>query len=247
MTLFDRLKTLSFPDGEFDSDLRRTYFALRLWVGSLGFLLPFILVLAGLTHGIGWSRMTSISSFYWLSAPNAPDPLMRDWLVGSLCADGICLIIYEGYGRLENWLLNAAGVALVVVALRPMTWPSPNDNRLDFTVHGTAAFIFFMMIAATIWFCAGKTLPDDLKQVRARWLRIYRVLAIAIVAVPFIAFLLARDNQWKIWVEAFGVWIFSAYWFLKTYEVANVSKVEPIGGPVPKLRWIGGKLQRVVA
>jgi hypothetical protein len=247
MTLIDRLKTFSFPDGEFDWDLRRTYFALRLWVGGLGFLLPIILVCWGLAHEIAWSRMTSISAFYWLSAPNDPNPLLRDWLVGSLCAVGICLIVYEGYGRLENWLLNVAGAALVIIALRPMTWPSPNDNKLELNVHGIASVIFFVTVAATIWFCADDTLPDDLKEVRARWIRIYRVLAVAMLVVPFVAYLIARDHRWKIWVEAFGIWIFSAYWFLKTYEVSQVSKVEPMGGPAPKLKRLGGKLQRLAA
>ncbi len=208
-TLEDRLRNFSFPDGELDSDVRRTYVALRLWLGGIGFFLPIILV-----------------------------------SLGPLCAVGIALIIYKGYGRLENLLLNAAGGALIVVALEPMPWTTTGNDTGTFSVHGAAAVIFFMLIAATIWFCAGDTLLKGIDdRVRLRWLRTYRIFAIAMVVAPLIAFAISRQGQWRIWVEAFGIWVFSTYWFAKTYELSKVSEVEPTDKPDPKLKRVGGELR----
>jgi len=243
-TLEDRLKRFSFPDGEFDNNVRRTYLALRLWVGGIGFCLPIVLVLWGLTREIPWHQMTSISAFYWLRTPTSDHPLLRDWFVGSLCAVGIALVIYKGYGLLENWLLNLAGLTLIVVALEPMPWSVTESTGGTFSVHGTAAVIFFLLIAATIWFCAGNTLHKGLDdQVRLRWLRIYKIFAIAMVAAPLVAFVVSKQGQWTIWVETLGIWIFSSYWFTKTYELLKVSEIEPMSKPAPKLKWVGGELR----
>lgn len=241
-TLRDRLRALSFPDGEFDSDVRTTYLALRRSIGLIGWALPIVLVGWGLFRGIVWSRMSALSAFYWLSPPMSPNVPCRNWFVGSLVATGMCLIIYRGYGNLENWLLNVAGSALIVVAFNPMSWPPLHED--SWHVHGTAAIVFFLMIALTIWFCADDTLLGHLsKDTRTRWLRIYRAFAIAMVAAPLAAYLLARRDQRTIWVEVAGVWVFSTYWFVKTCELTRVSKVEPKGAPAPKLRRVGGRLE----
>lgn len=188
--------------------------------------------------------MTSLSAFYWLHEPTDGNPLLRDWFVGSLSAVAISLIIYKGYGRLENWLLNVAGFANIVVALNPMAWPPTQGGGVTLSVHGTAAVIFFSLISATVWFCAGNTLHSrvDLR-VRMRWLRIYKIFAIGMIAAPLVAWLIAKNGQWTIWVEALGVWLFSGYWFAKTYELLKVSEVEPLGKPAPKLTWVAGQLQ----
>jgi hypothetical protein len=39
------------------------------------------------------------------------------------------------------------------------------------------------------------------------------------------------------------VWVFSAYWFAKTYELSRVSRVEPQSGPEPHAKRIGGELK----
>jgi hypothetical protein len=242
--LLDQVREFSFPDGKLHADFRPTYFALRFGVGIIGVLLPLILVGWGLYRGIAWSDMTALSAFYWLRIPGDPTFILRNWFVGSLSAVGIGLIVYKGYGRLENQLLNLAGLALVSVALNPMAWPQVYEPRLP--VHEIVAFIFFGMISATIWFCSGKTLVGSLKQeVRVRWMWIYRIFAIAMVAFPLGAYLLARREQRLIFVEVLGVWVFASYWFVKIYEVSRVSMVEPPSGPAPNLRWTAGRLEMV--
>jgi hypothetical protein len=254
MTILDRLKATAIANGAFELDIRSTYFALRLAAGLIGLLLPVILIGWGLWHHVSRNDMTSLSAFYWLSllSPIDPNALLRNWFVGSLIAEGTCLVIYKGYGNLENWLLNLAGLAAVVVALNPMacrnvTALTPmqclQQHEDNWHVHYPAAIIFFLMIGATIWFCADDTLTDLDTEVQSRWRLYYKTFAIAMVAAPLIAFLFAEEDVRTIWVEIAGVWVFSWYWFAKTYELSRVSMLEPPSGPSPRVRRLGGRLE----
>lgn len=240
----NRLRALTGAHSVFDVDVRDTYFALRLGTGLIGAILPVTLVGWGLAHAVAWSQMDSLSAFYWLSLSPPPDAnaLLRNWFVGSLLSVGVCLIIYRGYGSLENWLLNFAGLAAAFVALNPMPWPQLHQDRLR--VHYAAAVVFFLLIAATVWFCARDTLVaiQNVRQ-RARWDRAYKLLSIAMVLLPLLALVLAAKSHRTIWVEALGVWVFSTYWFVKTYELSRVSMLEPPGGPAPRVRRINGVLE----
>jgi hypothetical protein len=252
-TIVGRLKAVAFTEGQFDVDARRTYFALRAAAGFVAIILPVVLVGWGAWHGIPKHAMSSLSSFYWLSLlpPLHSNALLRNWFVGSLVAVGICLIAYEGYGALENRLLNLAGVAAIVVALFPM----PCGNALNpsqlcepfygrtMPIHYIAAITFFLLISATIWFCANDTLVDVRPEVRHRWRRYYKAFAFAMIAAPLLAFVSAEEELRTIWVEVAGVWVFSGYWFTKSYELSRISMLEPPSGPAPKVRRIGGKLE----
>jgi hypothetical protein len=243
-TLVDRWRRLTRERGDFEVDVRSTYFQLRMAAGLIGALLPPILVGWGLLEGIIWSKMTSLSSFYWLSLtpPLGANAFLRNWFVGSLITVGCCLIVYQGYGSLEDWLLNFAGLAAIVVALNPMPWPGLHSDPLE--VHDLSAIAFFLLIAATVWFCARDTLSQvHDRKVRLRWDRAYRILAILMIAAPLAAFFLAEKDQRTLWIEALGVWVFSSFWFAKTYELARVSEVEPRAGPAPKVRRVAGRLE----
>ena len=244
--IVDAMKELTRVPDQFDLDVRHTYFALRFAAGILGLLLPLVLVGWGFTHDVTWDRMGSLSAFYWLSQspPADSNALLRNWFVGTLVAVGICLIIYRGYGSLENRLLNVAGLAACAIAFNPMPWPQSHEDRLH--IHYAAAITFFLLIAATIWFCARDTLTAIADtRVRARWTMIYKIFAIAMLAVPLAGYLLAARNHQTVWIEALGVWVFSAFWFVKTYELSNVSMIEPSRGPAPRVRRVKGNLEIV--
>jgi hypothetical protein len=188
--------------------------------------------------------MTSLSAFYWLSLlpPGDSNALLRNWFVGSLIAVGTCLILYRGYGHLENWLLNVAGVAAIAVGLNPMPHPPLHEDPLN--VHYIAAVIFFLTVGSTIWFCADDTLPGNLdNRSQRRWIALYRAFAIAMVAAPLAAFVLAVREQRTIWIEVVGIWVFSSYWFVKTFELSRVSLAEPSSGPAPLIRRVKGRLE----
>ena len=249
-SLMIRLRALAYPpDGPFDRDFRKTYFILRQCIGGLGLLVPIVLVGAGLINDIPWSQMGSISAFYWLSPTTAPTGLLRDFFVGPLSAVGVCLIIYKGYGDLEDWLLNCAGGALLSVAFFPMAWPPSQEHTPQFTVHfsvhDTAAVSFFLLIAATVWLCAGTTLGNLTPEEQKRWIRWYRLLAILMAVAPLAAWALATRGHQTLMVEMAGIGVFSGYWFLKTYELQYVSRLEPKEGQAPELERVEGIIRRL--
>jgi hypothetical protein len=247
-----RVRSYFFPDAELDTDVGKTYFALRIWLAAIGGLLPIVLVVAGSIAGVAWDCMSSISAFHWL------DSLTRDIFVGALCAIGLTLIVYHGYGWLEDWLLNLAGVFIALVAFKPMPWPpcrlctelaDPDKPcHQGFDLHYVAACAFFGLIALSIFFCAKKTLvaPMPEKQQKS-WRRIYNAFAFAMVAFPALA--LISSDQWHLtfWAEVAGVEVFAAYWLVKTYELRSVSKIETPGRPLQRMAWSGGELRRLEA
>ncbi len=252
--LLNRLRDIAFPDGEFIHDLRATYFALRLWIGGIGVGLPFVLVIGGMWVGVRWDDMTSISAFYWLRPEMGDDPVMRVWFVGALWAIGFGLIIYEGYGRLEDWLLNFAGGALLLVALFPMPWPPAPDQQESGSLglnlsgrlhlHYVAAVTFFILIALVIWLCARTTLHKNLEAgVRKYWSAIYGLFAFAMILVPAAAIGFAGSGHSAIGIEAGGVIVFGTYWFVKTYELKYISHLEPTREGLPRMEWRGGELR----
>jgi hypothetical protein len=257
-SLLQRLTKFAYPDVEFDADVGDTYFALRAWLAGLGISLPILLFVVGRLLGVCWDSMSSISAFHWLTG------ITRDLFTGILCAIGIASIIYRGYGCLENWLLNIAGGALVVVALRPMPWPpktppgfiadlncpvplAPAAGNGPFPeLHYVAAVTFFVLIAISMFFCADDTLGGPMSPAAiARWRRMYRGFSAAMIITPFCAWLFADHVHVTLYLEAAGVFVFAAYWIVKTYELRHVSMVEPKDKPVARLSWRAGNLIRV--
>jgi hypothetical protein len=223
------------PDERSFLDYRQTYFALRTALVVVGGVLPvFLISCAAATGNI--DRLQSLSASYWI----VQFPLMRNWFVGSLCALGATLVIYRGYRPLENRLLDAAGILLTLVALCPM--PDPNVAGGGLSLHHIFAFAFFVMIALTIWRCAGQTLPespkwidphkmDEYRRERRWYLRAYRVLAAIMFASPLLALVVAHlsaPGYWTLIVECIGIWTFAFYWHLKTWELTGVSKLEAV-------------------
>jgi hypothetical protein len=226
----------------FTTDVRRTYFALRMWIGGIGLAVPVFLVGWGLWGcKVQWCDMGSLSASYWARIPGGDVTPLRDWFVGALCAIGIGLVMYKGYRVLEDWLLNLAGTALVVVAMNPMAKPPGTGIG----VHEIAACIFFLLIAISVWKCADSTLSLAPEEARPRWRWIYLGLAIGMFpGVPRAYFVAGKGHQ-ILFAEWFGVWTFATYWFAKTWELAYVSRVEPLGEQPPQLAWLNGALSRV--
>lgn len=94
--------------------MAETYFTLRICLATIGILIPVVLW--------GWSYFEfhraqpgqSISGYYW-----AQDAWVSDYMVSSLCATGVLLIVYRGFTDKENCLLNVAGACIIGVGLCP--------------------------------------------------------------------------------------------------------------------------------
>jgi hypothetical protein len=128
--------------------------------------------------------------------------------------------LYKGFGRVENWFLNIAGVAAVAVAFLPCARdPGATDGSHAFaapTLHAVAAYILFACIGITSVFLGPLTLDlvDD-PRVRRRFLWMYRGLGVAMIVLPAIA-IIARAHVFAI--EAIAVEVFCLYWIVKTWE-----------------------------
>jgi hypothetical protein len=215
--------------GELQEHMLWTYYGLRVGLAAIGFSLPVVVFLAGgLLHG-EWLK-PSISDYYYYKDGGLAFLTTRDLFVAGLFAAGICLYLYKGFSNKENVALNLAGGFAALVATFPTTKPDA-DGGIVSAIHGTAAVLFFLSIAYVSLFHSRDTLdllPDPTR--RPRYERSYRLTGIAMLASPVVAvalsFWLERLSPYKtmiFFVETFGVWAFSAYWTVKTFEMRESS------------------------
>lgn len=210
-----------------------SYFLLRRGLAALAFAFPILLVL-----GVGPDEVqASISAYYHYATPDSLDygaGTMRDVFVAVLCAVGAFLYFYKGYSWKEDWALNIAGVAAILVALCPMDWP-PDPGSPPTTmaiVHQTSAVIFFLATAYVCLFRPGDTLAlmkDEAR--RLRFKRTYALLGALMVLIPltvvalhFLRPVTADTSPWVLLIEVSGIYVFSAYWLMKSREIALLEK-----------------------
>jgi hypothetical protein len=208
---------------QFESQAVRSYLYLSLGIGLIAVLLPILLVIAG-----GYQAHDSISSFYHQQTGPA-----RDIMVGCLCAVGVFLFLFHGLSTLENWLLNAAGAAAIAIALVP----SPGDTGYGSTwVHRGAAILFFLLLAIVAVFLSKGRIKGIVDERKKRWFAAaYTVAGAAMAAMPVIVAALQFvpgglfKSHWVFWTECAGIWSFSAYWFLKTFEYRLLLRIRWTG------------------
>jgi hypothetical protein len=122
--------------------------------------------------------------------------------------------------------LNIAGISAVAVALIHMTMPDYCKNCGSDAIsiwHAVSAFILFGCMAFVAWFCTERTLGDLDKENRDWFRRRYDLIAGLMVVAPIAAvaasYILGLKHWGLLIVEALGVWTFSAYWLLRSYEL----------------------------
>jgi hypothetical protein len=214
---------------DLSNHISATYRALRVGIGVIAIAFPLILAVGGYLQA-SIPLQGSLSAYYHASNPFNPVPghgVMRNEFVGILFAVGAILFLYQGFTRLEDYALNLAGVLALAVAIFPMAWP-PNSGSKDnpFSLHGICAVSAFVCIAYVCIFRASDTLAlikDEVK--RKRYHRSYLILGVLMVALPLIAASLrffAPLREWTIFfVEVAGLYVFAAYWLLKSFEVSQ--------------------------
>jgi hypothetical protein len=92
------------------SSLVSPHSRLRKVVGSIGIMLPLILIVGDWVSSRS-SPPGSISGYYYTN--------MRDVLVGGLCSLGICLLACRGAGKADRIIIAVAGSCVVLVAFCP--------------------------------------------------------------------------------------------------------------------------------
>jgi len=194
-----------------------TYFRLRIGMSVLAFVFPLIFYVYWLEFGRGPKHLTldSISAFYGL------DGLARDLFVAILCVIASFLVGYKGLTRLEDWLLNSAGVCAAGIAIIPCTcWCG--DDMPHSAWHIGVALSFFILMSIVVLVFGQKTV--NLLPPRWKTFFSFAYYANAAALVGSIVLVVAL-NEWlpnytayAFRVEWLGIWSFGAYWALKTWE-----------------------------
>ena len=204
----------------------RSYLTLRKAIGIVGFALPIVIVIGKMILE-GPGIQDSVSGYYYT--------VMRNVLVGSLCAIGVFLWSYRGYDdpdpRLQfatdNRASNVAGASAIGVALFPTT-PGSDATTLDEFIgllHVISAAFFFLSLA----FISIRlfTMHDPSKEgptpAQQRRNLIYRLCGWTILScLTLIAVLRFVPNDPNVrhlhpvfWLEALAIWAFSISWFTK--------------------------------
>lgn len=249
MQILDPLKRL-------DEHILSSYSVLRWVMCGFGFALPLLLVIGG-RLGLWWLGeslpiQNSLSAYYHAQADHQELNMCldhagdyRDLFVGLLAGISLCLIIYTGFGKLENWLLNGAGICLAGVAFFPTGWPDASLYEycqkipgfkpflgshflgLPVPVHLVSAIGFFLLITLVNVLTAMNSVDviadHDIKRF---WTRVFRfarwLMPISIGSVMAVHLFTGTrliGDRFVLLLEWAGIWAFSLYWLLKSLEI----------------------------
>lgn len=196
-----------------------SYKTIRRAIGFLGVLLPVVLLASGFFSPCDF-MMPSISHYYFT--------YMATVFTGTLCAVGLFLITYKGFGKVDDGATNFAGACAFGVALFPTSKPENSCNIYvdafwlpPSYIHYTFASLFFITLAAISIFLF--TQKGEASKVTARKLvrnNIYKtcgyLMLIFCALVPIatnIPTLEAYNTTF--WLEALALWSFGVSWLTK--------------------------------
>ncbi|MEZ5318731.1 MAG: hypothetical protein R2752_15135 [Vicinamibacterales bacterium] len=195
----------------------------RLFIGTLGFLLPLLLwtiaAFRPIDRAARWRLLDSISAYYYSGAVAV--------FVGTLAALTVFFYTYRGYDNASGWrdrlAASVAGTAAFLVALFPTSAATPAAAPPWWTtgtgvIHYGAAVVLFASFAffALVLFPMskvepGETLPDDKK-----WRnRIYRTCGVAMLACIGWALVAHAAGAPIFWPESLALEAFAVSWLVK--------------------------------
>lgn len=204
-----------------------TYRRVRKAIGLLGIGLPILLILIALFPFFKTDIQESISEFYYTN--------LREIFTGILCAVGLFLILYKGYGNKKWWrndrlLTNISGGMAFGVAFIP-TDSAVHSRAASFTMipydiswlrflhYGCAAFLFLSFALLSIFaFTIGQNKTESLSMSMWNENRIYRICGIAIIifiGLIFISNWLFLFDYSTLVFEALSLFSFGISWLIK--------------------------------
>lgn len=182
------------------------YKALRLMLGIIAFVMPFLVTL------VSQMQLASISASYYTEA--------RDYFVGLLFIVAALMLAYNGHTTKEALAGKGAAVSAIVVALFPTASESCTSS-ITSTIHGVAAVVFFLILA---YFCFGPFRENTKgkggkKGVRAKLYFLCGSVMLACMLVGLIgklALSCETMDAWNVtyWVEAVALGAFGVAWIV---------------------------------
>lgn len=207
-----------------------SYMTLRKFIGLIGLLLPFALVIIHVLLAQQAVMQGSVSGYYYTD--------VRGVLVGSLCAIGVFLFAYRGYDVWDDILTDSAGIFAIGVALFPTAPVNPSSRARDIGyVHLACAGLLFAVLAVIALWQFTKTVPGTERTARKKKRDlVYRtcgiVIAVCLVLVPIESLLIGAPIQRfrpLFWLEAVAVVAFGVAWLVKGEAILK----DPSSPPPP--------------
>ncbi len=188
---------------------------MRIMIGILGILLPWMVVLISLS----WVQSISITYYSYFTVGT---------FMVILGSAGILLINYKGYDKLDDISSTIAGVFGILICLFPMTYLDNPDTKtgilhlpsnISNIFHCISAVGFFSVLAFMSFFLFTKTGGTTTKQKRIKNI-IYRICGIGMIG-SFTLFLLdfipGFDCYNLTWIiEAIALFFFGISWIVKS-------------------------------
>ncbi|MGW4485781.1 DUF998 domain-containing protein [Amycolatopsis sp. NPDC004368] len=194
--------------------LVRSFLFLRRAVGVLGLALPFVVII-GKELLEGGGLLSSLSAYYYSD--------LRNVFVGTMCAIGVFLVSYRGYGRVDDIAGNIAAVAAIGVGIFPTSPPSPTGTeRVVGVAHVVFSAIFFLTLAFFCLFLFTKS--DDPAPTSRKAARnvVYRVcggvILGALLLIVLDGLVFGTALAWlhlTVWLESLAVVAFGVSWLVK--------------------------------
>lgn len=221
-----------------------SYLTLRKAIGYIAILIPIILVVGSVIFGNCTEVQSSISDYY--------HTVMRDGLVGCICAISFFLYTYRGYDVKDFWATRLAATFALLVAFFPTIYTDEVvvpcnavrilDNELINTIHFSSALLFFLTLAYISLFLFTKSdkTKSQLSAPKVNRNRIYRLsgyimLGCLLLLALYFAWLRYAFPGLKgydpvFWLESIALWAFGISWLTKGEVFYGDRPVEPPSG-----------------
>ena len=160
-----------------DPDFRKAFLKTRLVVGTIGVLMPPVIVIGNIIFFGQIGYQPSLSDYYFTD--------MRNWFVGSLWAIGAGLFVYLASRKnaWDSWLSFVAGLLAIAVALLPTN--APNTARtVTATLHVFCAGTLFALLGVICFRFGSRDgqRPDRSPLWRRTWGSVHRACAFLVWA-----------------------------------------------------------------
>jgi hypothetical protein len=120
--------------------------------------------------------------------------------------------------------------------MNPMGEQCPADPVGGIGTHAASAILFFASLAiVAVFFAKGRVRYIKDPRQKRRFIMAYNAAGIAMIGMPIAIFIghwlgnRGCENHWIFWIECFGIWAFSFFWFVKTLEYRLLLGVRLLG------------------